>query len=76
MIKLPPMMSHPEPMVMKWSPLERAAIRARDIEVAKLVLEAAAKVLEENAPQCSLQLETFVLLCNAVSIRALEVTHD
>ena len=53
-----------------------AQLRARDIEVARVVLEAAAKVLEENAPQCSLQLETFVLLCNAVSIRNLEIGHD
>ena len=44
MIKLPPMHHHPEPMVMKWSPLERAAIRARDIEVARCVLEVAAVV--------------------------------
>ena len=46
-IPLPPLPSHPEPMVMKWSPLEIAALRARDLEVARVVLEGAAKVCRD-----------------------------
>ena len=72
MIKLPRIPDH---LNAQWPYLPHQ-LRARDLEVARVVLEAVAKVLEENATQCSLQLETFVLLCNAVSIRALEVTHD
>lgn len=67
--KLPPLPPHPEPMVMKWSPLERAAIRARDIEVAKAVLEAAATWYNDEGRE----------LCRsdvAAELRALEVSHD
>ena len=45
-IKLPPMMSHPECHTYVWTEQEKAAIRARDLEVARVVLEAAARVLD------------------------------
>jgi hypothetical protein len=64
-IKLPPMMSHPECHTYVWTDAEKAAIRARDLEVAKLVLEAAAVVAEK-----------YFHTTTAKVIRALEIDHD
>ena len=57
MIKLPRIPDH---LNAQWPYLPHQ-LRARDLEVARVVLEAVAKVLEENATQCSLQLETLVI---------------
>ena len=72
MIKLPPMMSHPECHTYVWTDQEKAAIRARDIEVARAVLEAAAKVVEASP---SYDWHRFACE-SAAAIRALEVSHD
>ena len=50
-------------------------LRARDIEVARVVLEGVAKLLDANALQCSMMLETFLLQANAVVVRSLEIKH-
>ena len=73
-ITLPPLHPHPEPMVMQWSPLERAAIRARDIEVARVVLEVVAKVCESR--QTPGTGSVAILNGAAEEIRALEISHD
>lgn len=68
-IKLPPI-----PPVAEW-PLFPDALRARDIEVAKVVLEAAAKACEVQNPTGSINQEWMRERC-ANAIRALDVSHD
>lgn len=75
MIKLPPMMSHPECHTYVWTDQEKAAIRARDIEVARLVLEAAAKVCEVQSDTGSINQQWMRERC-AEAIRNLEISHD
>ena len=83
-ITLPPMMSHPECHTYAWTDQEKAAIRARDIEVARVVLEAAAKVLTDhqipvgNSAAGEMACEwTYAALkeCRD-AIRAMEISHD
>lgn len=49
-------------------------LRARDLEVVRLVLEAAAGLVDGNADHCSGQTAA-ILVANADAIRALEVRH-
>lgn len=49
-------------------------VRARDLEVARLVLKAAADLVDGNAAYCSGQTAA-ILGANADAIRALEVRH-
>ena len=49
-------------------------LRARDIEVARLVLEAAADLVDDNAAYCSGQTAS-ILGSNADAIRKMEVRH-
>ena len=50
-------------------------LRARDIEVARCVLEAAAKVCEYSAEGCTWMTQN-ILQSNADAIRALEIKHE
>ena len=49
-------------------------LRARDLEVARLVLEAAADLVDRNADHCSGQTAA-ILWANADAIRKMEVRH-
>ena len=51
-----------------------AQLRARDIEVARLVLKAAADLVDSNAAYCSGQTAA-ILGSNADAIRKMEVKH-
>lgn len=76
-IKLPPMMSHPECHTYVWTDAEKAAIRARDLEVARLVLEAAAKFTEQLPCDCCWpEGSDSVAEEFAVAIRNLEFKHE
>lgn len=76
-ITLPPL-PHPVMNAMlgdDWADLFTAdQLRARDIEVARLVLEGAADLVDSNAACCSGQTAA-ILGANADAIRALEVRH-
>ena len=82
-IKLPPMMSHPECHTYVWTEQEKAAIRARDIEVAKAVLEGAAQRLETQAANIdrlvsrdSWDASASSVRQGACYVRALEIKHE
>ena len=49
-------------------------LRARDLEVARVVLEAAADIVDDNAAYCSGQTAA-ILRSNADAIRKMEVRH-
>ena len=49
-------------------------LRARDLEVARLVLKAAADLVDDNAAYCSGQTAA-ILAANADAIRKMEVRH-
>jgi len=69
-ITLPPL---PEPYTGLATNLKEM-IRARDIEVARLVLKAAADIVDDNAAYCSGQTAA-ILRSNADAIRKMEVRH-
>lgn len=69
-ITLPPL---PEPYTGLATNLKEM-IRARDIEVARLVLKAAADIVDDNAAYCSGQTAA-ILAANADAIRKMEVRH-
>ena len=81
-ITLPPMMSHPECHTYVWTEQEKAAIRARDLEVAKCVLEAAAKLKADameifNSNHAMTPQETRdVIEWYSASLSAMEIKHD
>jgi hypothetical protein len=54
--------------------IDPESLRARDLEVARVVLEAAADLVDGNAACCSGQTAA-ILRANADAIRALEVRH-
>jgi hypothetical protein len=69
-ILLPPLPRHPNHFL-EWSERELAAIRARDLEVARVVLEGAAKCCEKKDYRHeSARAEI------GADIRALEVHHE
>jgi len=70
-IKLPPL---PAMAINRRISLDEAEIRARDIEVARLVLKAAADIVDDNAAYCSGQTAA-ILGSNANAIRKMEVRH-
>ena len=69
-ITLPPL---PEPYTGLATNIKEM-IRARDIEVARLVLKAAADIVDDNAAYCSGQTAA-ILRSNADAIRKMEVRH-
>ena len=69
-ITLPPL---PEPYTGLATNLKEM-IRARDIEVARLVLKAAADIVDDNAAYCSGQTAA-MLRSNADAFRKMEVRH-
>ena len=70
-ITLPPLPER-NPRSYKWTEREKQELRARDIEVARLVLEAAAKEFDRRAPPGT---GFYTPEEPAEIIRALEVRH-
>ena len=58
-----------------WIGLQPHELRARDLEVARLVLEAAAQEAERNGEYLTEQMAE-VLYATAINIRNLKVSHD
>ena len=71
-ITLPPLPER-NPRSYKWTEREKQELRARDLEVAQLVLEAAAKVCEHWSNRNHVYVNG-ALRCGK-DIRALEVRH-
>lgn len=72
-ITLPPLPER-NPRSYKWTEREKQEIRARDREVARVVLKAAADLVDGNAAYCSGQTAA-ILGANADAIRKMEVRH-
>lgn len=72
-IKLPPLPSGFGPG--EWIEMDYESLVARDLEVARLVLEAAAHEAERNGEYLTEQVAE-VLYATAINIRTLEVGHD
>ena len=86
MIKLPPLPTHTLDREEVYSGIAvnkvctvlyytEAQLRARDIEVARVVLKHAADLVDDNAAYCD-GLTTSILAANADVIRNLEIGHD
>lgn len=73
-ITLPPLPER-NPRSYKWTEREKQELRARDIEVVRLVLEGAKGALVQASIEAKRGTDRAVLTAAAIIVRALEVRH-